>query len=247
MKDPNLRRCSHASKGVWIEILCLMHESSERGYLATSGVAWSDEEIAQAVGGDKSIVIACIIELTVKGVAKRDNRGSLYNSRMVADEQKRKLCGVAGKQGGGNPNLPKGESKGGPKGQVNGELKGSPKAHSQNQKSESEVREREPCVPEHQKNQERAIALCTGIGVPEEFIRRVWLQHDGTTWRDSQGRDISNFKSYVAGRYQTERSYRIENKSTAFSPLVVEKSPLRQAWEKDGEGMTWGEYRNAKV
>lgn len=123
MKDPNLRRCSHAARGVWIDILCLMHENQERGYLATSGVAWSDEEIAQAVGGDKSIVLVCIGELTVKGAAKRDNRGSLYNSRMVADEQKRKLCGVAGRNGGGNPTFAKGEDKGSPKGHYKGHPK----------------------------------------------------------------------------------------------------------------------------
>lgn len=128
LKDPNLRRCTHAAKGVWVDILCLMHESQERGYLATSGVAWSDEDIALAVGGDKSIVLACITELTLKGVAKRDARGALYSKRMVSDERKRRLCSDAGKKGG-NPallakNSPtlKGQDKGEVKGRVKPEL-----------------------------------------------------------------------------------------------------------------------------
>lgn len=72
---------------------------------------------------------------------------------------------------------------------------------------------------------DEAISICTGIGIPEDFIRRVWLQHDGTTWLDSQGRKISNFRSYLSGRYSTEMSYRNEKSSripitrTEFKPL----------------------------
>lgn len=121
MKDPDLRRCSHAAKGVWVDLLCLMFECAERGVLATSGVAWTDQEIAQAVGGDQSVVLECLRELTCKGVAKRRADGALYSKRMVADETKRRLCSEAGKRGG-NPLLvetlkghPKGGAKGGSK------------------------------------------------------------------------------------------------------------------------------------
>jgi hypothetical protein len=128
MKDPNLRRCSHAAKGVWIDILCLMWESEERGVLVTSQRAWSDEEIALAVGGDNATTLACLAELTLKGVANRRQDGALYSKRMVRDEHKRTLCKEAGKRGG-NPMLVgessptlKGVSKGAPKGRSKGEL-----------------------------------------------------------------------------------------------------------------------------
>lgn len=125
LKDANLRRCTHAAKGVWIDILCLMFEADERGVLSTNGVAWSDEDIACAIGGDTATTVGAIQELTFKGVAKRRANGALYSKRMVADENKRKLCSAAGKKGGGNPNLTqKGETF---KGQPKGEVKGSPK------------------------------------------------------------------------------------------------------------------------
>lgn len=113
LKDPNLRRCSHAAKGVWIDALCLMFESEERGVLATANLPWSDDEVAQAIGGDRTVTLACMSELTLKGVMHRDTRGALYSKRMVRDEHKRQACSEAGKRGG-NPTLkgnPKGESK----------------------------------------------------------------------------------------------------------------------------------------
>lgn len=105
LKDTNLRRCSHTAKGVWIDMLCLMFEADERGVLATNGVAWSDEEIACAIGGDSATTIGAIQELSLKGVVKRQKNGAAYSKRMVMDENKRRLCSEAGRRGGGNPKL----------------------------------------------------------------------------------------------------------------------------------------------
>lgn len=135
IKDPNLRRCSHAAKGVWIDVLCLMFECEERGVLATAGTAWSDEEIARAVGGDQAAVLVSLSELTLKGVAKRRQDGSLYSKRLVTDEHKRRLCSEAGKRGG-NPTL-KGRSKGGPKGVSKGGPKPNPTPSSSSSSSDS--------------------------------------------------------------------------------------------------------------
>ena len=40
-KDPNLRRCRKAEKGLWVDMLCLMHECEERGFLVSAGTPWS--------------------------------------------------------------------------------------------------------------------------------------------------------------------------------------------------------------
>lgn len=139
MKDPNLRRCTHAAKGVWIDILCLMSECEERGVLMTNGHVWDDEEIALAVGGDKQLVLSCIFELTLKGVSNRRPDGALICRRMVRDERKRILCKEAGKRGG-NPNLVptlKGASKGGLKGESN--RKPTPSSSSSSSSSDSTI------------------------------------------------------------------------------------------------------------
>lgn len=121
LKDATLRRCTHEEKGVYIDMLCLMFECDERGVLSTAGRAWSDEEIARAIGGEYRRTLSCVRALAEKAVVSRSETGALYSRRMVRDEHKRKLCSEAGKRGG-NPTLKgslkgssKGDSKGGPK------------------------------------------------------------------------------------------------------------------------------------
>jgi hypothetical protein len=120
LKEPSLRRCSHAAKGVYIDILCLMFECDERGVLSTAGRAWGDQEVARAIGGQYDVTLACIQELADLGVVSRSTTGALYCRRMVRDENKRKLCSDAGKRGGGNPQFSKGHCKGDNKGPPNG-------------------------------------------------------------------------------------------------------------------------------
>jgi len=144
-KDPGLRRCSHAAKGAWIDILCLMFESEERGVLISQGHAWSDDDIALAIGGDLTATKQLIYELTLKGVANRDARGALTCRRMVRDEHKRKLCTEAGKKGG-NPKLVyKTELtlNGQTKGRVNGRPKRNPTPSSSSSSSDNNT----PVVP----------------------------------------------------------------------------------------------------
>lgn len=100
MKDPNLRRCSRAARGLWVDILCLMFECEDRGVLATGGEPWSDEDIAAASGGDISEGLSCISELLRKGVAHRNQSGAIFSKRMVRDEQVRQERIKAGSTGG---------------------------------------------------------------------------------------------------------------------------------------------------
>ena len=89
-KDPGLRVCTKASKGMWIDMLCLMFECDERGFLITAGTPWSDLEIAGAVGGDIQGNILLIQELLKLDIAKRDKRGAIFCARMVRDEASRR-------------------------------------------------------------------------------------------------------------------------------------------------------------
>jgi hypothetical protein len=90
-KDPCLRRCSKAAKGVWMDLLCLLFECPVRGvFVDASGKPWSDDEIAEAIGGDIGANLGHIAELVSKGVAQRDTRGAIFSRRMVRDEQNRR-------------------------------------------------------------------------------------------------------------------------------------------------------------
>ncbi len=89
IRDPDLRRCSNAAVGVWIKCLCLMFECEQKGVLATNGIPWTDDDIALAVGGRWEDTNACLTELVTKGVASRNDAGSLICRRMYRDEKVR--------------------------------------------------------------------------------------------------------------------------------------------------------------
>ena len=90
LKDPELRRCTKAEKGVWIDMLAVAFECADRGVFATGGEPWKDKEIAEAIGGSIAKNLTCLRELLRKGVARRNELGAIYSSRMVRDEQERR-------------------------------------------------------------------------------------------------------------------------------------------------------------
>lgn len=90
MKDPELRRCTPAARGVWVDMLCLMFECPERGVLSSVGGPWNDQEIAASIAGETSVVLAAIGELIAKGVASRRSDGAIYSRRLVRDDRERK-------------------------------------------------------------------------------------------------------------------------------------------------------------
>jgi len=112
LSDEDLRRCSKAAKGVWVDMLCLMAGCEERGVLATGGIPWTDDEIAVAVGGAITENLLALNELLTKGVAHRRKSGAVFSPRLVRDEQIRKERIKAG-QMGGNPRLKQSKSNGG--------------------------------------------------------------------------------------------------------------------------------------
>jgi len=103
-KDHNLSRCTHAAKGVWIDLLCTMFECEQRGVLATDGIAWTESEIVRAVGGDSDVTLLAFRELLRNGVIAVNKNGAYFSKRMVRDEELRKIRSQSGKKGG-NPSL----------------------------------------------------------------------------------------------------------------------------------------------
>ena len=128
--NSNLRRCTHAEKGVWVDVMCLLHDQEIYGVLR-----WSLKEIAQAVGCSVSVLKA----LVSKGVLKGDDKmlsepfiytprsgrkngepvtlvntqdGPIwYSSRMVKDEYVRTIRGESSRFGAGDGDAPKAQDK----------------------------------------------------------------------------------------------------------------------------------------
>ena len=103
--DPGIRALGFFDRGVWFEMLCVMHFSSERGVLLLNGRAMTDDEIARSLGLDKQILTTTLTTLVTSGVAsRRESDGAIMSRRMVRDEHIRQERIKAGKSGG-NPNL----------------------------------------------------------------------------------------------------------------------------------------------
>lgn len=104
-KDVGVQSLSYHDRGVWWEMLCLMHESEKRGLLVLNGRPMNDEVLARTLGLDKQILTTTITNLLDLGVASRDDsNGALMCRRMVRDENLRQIRTEAGKKGG-NPVL----------------------------------------------------------------------------------------------------------------------------------------------
>lgn len=104
-KATDVRACTLAARGLWREMLDLMHDSPRRGYLQlANGQPMSDEQLANAAGAQIAEVRQLLSELKTSGVYSCTNKGVIYSRKMVRDEAKRIKCISAGKLGG-NPTL----------------------------------------------------------------------------------------------------------------------------------------------
>lgn len=114
MKNAKLRRCSPAARGVWMDVLCLFHDSEEEYGL----LRWPLKDIANAVGASMTLVRELVAKGVLKGADKdaeayiyrpkhagklgepvvlavADGGPLWYSSRMVRDEWVRQRRGEA--------------------------------------------------------------------------------------------------------------------------------------------------------
>jgi hypothetical protein len=88
-KDNGVQSLNFNDRGIWFEMLCLMHDSEQRGKLILNGKAMPDEAIARLLGLDKQAFSKTLTTLLDFGVCSRDENGVLFNRRMVKDEESR--------------------------------------------------------------------------------------------------------------------------------------------------------------
>lgn len=111
----NLRRCTHEEKGIWIDVMCLLHDQERYGV-----IDWSLKEIAQAVGTTVAKLKGLVGKDVFKGADGNEECEALvyvprsgrrngepvvlieaqkgpiwYSSRMVRDEYVRQHAGAS--------------------------------------------------------------------------------------------------------------------------------------------------------
>ena len=104
MTDVALRSCSIQARGLWIDMICLMHQGNPYGYLKVNHKVIHESNLSRMVGLTVDEVIGCIQELTDAGVCQTDDDGCYFSKRMIRDENLRAVRAEGGKKGG-NPAL----------------------------------------------------------------------------------------------------------------------------------------------
>lgn len=104
--DPALRMCSIGARGLWMEMLCVMHEAEPRGSLLINGRPLSHRQVASLAGGAIDEVEGYLQELEDAGVYSRADNGTIFSRRMQRDAEKEASDKANGGKGG-NPALRK--------------------------------------------------------------------------------------------------------------------------------------------
>lgn len=166
--NKNLMRCTWAEKGMWVSIMCLMHDSDD----AYGLLRWTLADIAEAIGVKEKDLSGLVRKGVLKGSDSRcaefiyiprsgrkdgdpvtlvpEQDGPIwFSSRMVTDDHKARVR---------EKNLPPSPSAGAPK-----DCKGEPKsAHLSDHPSDHPSREGAPAAPSSSSSTSKAKASLAG-------------------------------------------------------------------------------------
>jgi hypothetical protein len=179
MSDPNVRACSLAARGLWMDMICIAsaNKGREHGFVMIAGRILGAKEISRHVGATQEQVETLLEELDSNGVFSKDRRGVIYCRRMVRAEKNRSNGRL-----GGNPNLLKEKEN-----QESVGLK--PKAHIPVPEPElfpvgpqAAFEEQVPKLPVYTDSKHElwgeGVPILIGLGLPEKRARQMigmWL------------------------------------------------------------------------
>ena len=104
LRDTALRSCSTGARGLWIDMICFMHEGNPYGHLKVGNKVILPANLASMVGATLHEVEGWLEELRQAGVYELAETGEIFSKRMVRDELLRNKRAEGGKLGG-NPSL----------------------------------------------------------------------------------------------------------------------------------------------
>jgi len=107
LRDTALVSCSLAARGLWIHMICLMHEGCPYGHLRVGAKVIGSANLARMVGSTAAEIKALLAELREAGVLSETEDGTIYSRRMVKDEKHRAARAAGGIKSLENPNVPR--------------------------------------------------------------------------------------------------------------------------------------------
>lgn len=102
--DLALKSCSLAARGLWMEMLTIMHKSENEGYFLIAGRSVTPKQLAGLVSASEKEVSKCMAELAENRVFSTTDAGVIYSRRMLRDKAAREEAQRNGATGG-NPAL----------------------------------------------------------------------------------------------------------------------------------------------
>lgn len=105
--DEALRSCSIGARGLWVEMMALMHVAEPYGSLLVKGKRPDKKQLASLCGVPEKECAALLIELEGMAVFGRDHDGTIFSRRMRRDAEKA-IKDKENGASGGNPDLKKG-------------------------------------------------------------------------------------------------------------------------------------------
>lgn len=98
--DAGLRSVSFAARGLWADMLSLMHEATPYGHLVLNGEQISLGMMAKLVGGKQRELATLMEELERANVFSRTGEGTIYSRRMTRDHERAERDRINGLRGG---------------------------------------------------------------------------------------------------------------------------------------------------
>ena len=104
LRDTALRTCSIGARGLWIDMICFMHEGNPYGHLKVNQKVILPANLAVMCGATLQDIEGWLGELSSAGVFEKTEDETIYSKRMIRDEIIREARAAGGKLGG-NPML----------------------------------------------------------------------------------------------------------------------------------------------
>jgi uncharacterized protein YdaU (DUF1376 family) len=98
-RDVGVQSLSYHYRGIWLELLMLMHCSEQRGRLVLHGKPMSDDSISRLLGLSRQEGAKAIQVLLGSAVASRDSDGAIICRRMIRETQISQARKEAGSKG----------------------------------------------------------------------------------------------------------------------------------------------------
>lgn len=106
-RDTALQSCSIEARGLWLEMLNLMHDGEPYGHLTAGGVPITSDMLGTLTGVPVARARRLVKELESRRIFSRTDADVIYSRRMVRDEHLRNVRAAGGPKSLDNPNVPR--------------------------------------------------------------------------------------------------------------------------------------------